>query len=100
MDTLADSEMVEAVVRKALRASFPKVKVVDVTVQSDEDDDGENVVNIMVVIQAKKADLDPKAIPAFVRKVIEALKEEKEDRFPLFNFVSKSDLGKMKSEAA
>ncbi len=98
---MTERAKVQDVVRRVLKTTFPKVNVLAINVRADEDDDDDDdAVKITVVIEADEADFNPKGIPAFVRTVIAALKQAEEQRFPLFNFVSKSDLGKLKPEAA
>jgi len=91
---------VEQIVKTALRGRFPKIHVLSVNVSDDMDDDGDIVLQIKVVFEAANGDLDPTEIPTFVREIMPLLSEAKQPGFPVVTFIAKSDLGKLKPEAA
>lgn len=87
-------------VRSVLEDVFPKIEITSINVAEHFDDDGEKVIEIQVVFDADDRDFDPRRLGELPRLIMPKLDKLKEDGFPLFSFVSKSDLGKKKTAAA
>ena len=100
MDALRSSDEVRAIVENALEKRFPRVDVVAINVRDSEDEDGDKIIDIVIVFEAKNKDFDPAKVPPFVSEIVDKLSEAEDSRFPVLSFISKSDLGKTKPEAA
>lgn len=96
MSALAPDE-IRTIVQTALTGMFPQVKVVAINLRESEDEDGNDIIDIRVVIEGR---VDPARVPLFTREVIYRLNEEEEKRFPIFSFIAKSDLGNKRPDAA
>jgi hypothetical protein len=76
------------------------LKIVALNLQRDTDRDGDPVLLITVVFDDRKKDLNPKVISGMVRKVRPTLLDLGESAFPVFTYVGRSELGKIKPDAA
>lgn len=94
---------VQKIVREILKERFPKVNVVAINVDEDEDYDGNAILRINVIFKAKDGNFDPARMRELPRLVMPKLRETVETRetgFPVFSFIADSELGKQKSERA
>ena len=91
---------VEAAIRETVHARFPKMRIVRINTRQHTDDEGDRIIDITVVYDADKKDFDPAKLRELPRLLMPKLAKVKEDGFPLFSFVARSDLGKLKPEAA
>ncbi|HVW72669.1 MAG TPA: hypothetical protein VHC39_03440 [Rhizomicrobium sp.] len=94
---------VQKIVREALKERFPKIKIIAINVEEDEDYDGNEILRINVIFRAKEGDFDPARMHELPRLVMPKLKDAVETRgtgFPLFSFIAESELGKLKAERA
>ena len=100
MDVLMDMEEFKAVIGEVLAKRFPKVHVLSINLRATESDDGNDVIDVAVVFEAKeKRDFDPSKIPLCLSDIADAL-SEKDAPFPVLSFIAKSELGKRKPEGA
>jgi hypothetical protein len=88
------------IVSSTLKTMFPEIEIVRVNVAEHRDDEGDAILEITVVFGANDRDFDSARLKELPRLIMPKLREVKEDGFPMFSFVSESDLGKMKPEAA
>ena len=90
---MRDEKKIAEVVKDTLSATFDKVKILQVTVISDADDD--DVLNIEVVFDGVPKDLDARKVTGLVRHVRPKLTAIGEGAFPLMSFISKGDAGQL-----
>jgi hypothetical protein len=89
------------IVSETLAADFRKAKIIDVRVREDRDFDGAEILRVDVLFEGSPADLDAGKLSGAVRNVRPRLVSEAgETAFPLFSFISKSDLGAERFEPA
>ena len=75
-------------------------KIVALNIRPELDRDGDPVLFITVVFDDRKRDVNPKVISGMVRKVRPTLLKAGEKAFPVFTYVGRSELGKIKPDAA
>jgi len=85
-------EEIAKVVKATLAKDFDKVTILNVKVEKALDD-GEETLHIFVVFEGAPKDLDAAAVTGAVRTVRPLLAERGYNEFPLFSFISKSDVG-------
>jgi hypothetical protein len=88
------------IIRTLLESRFDDVEIVSVNVRPDLDTDGDPVLFITIVFDGKKKQLDPRKTSGLVRRLLPKMKEAGEEGFPVFSFIAKSELGKIKPDAA
>lgn len=89
------------IVRDALASDFRKARIIDVRVREDRDYDGAEILRVDVLYEGGPADLDAGKLSGAVRNIKPRLVSEAGERaFPLFSFISKSDLGAERFEPA
>lgn len=89
-----------SLIEEVVRDRFGDASIVSVHVREDEDFDGDIVLYVTVVFDAKKP-LDSDKTNSIVRHTRHRLMHERDDRaFPVFSFVSKSDASRLKTAAA
>jgi len=89
------AKLIEAVVRQ----HFTDAVIDSVSVEKETEYEDETVFRVTVVFQGKGT-LDAGKTSGITRHVRHALLEEKEDRFPIFSFVSRSDAAGIKTATA
>jgi hypothetical protein len=75
-------------------------KIVALNIRPELDRDGDPVLFITVVFDDRMKDIHPKALTGMVRKVRPTLLKAGEKSFPVFTYVGRSELGKIKPDAA
>lgn len=91
---------IQQIVRETLEEKFPKLKIARIGVSEHTDDDGDAIIEIQVVFEGGEKDFDPAQLRELPRLIMPKLEKMDERGFPLFSFISKSDFGKRKTEAA
>jgi hypothetical protein len=76
------------------------MKISSIDLGEHLDEEGDALLKITVVFEADESDFDSARLIELPRLVMPKLEAAKENAFPLFSFVSKSDLRKSKAEAA
>ena len=101
MRNLADARLgdIKRVVKDTLSADFESVRILDVSVHSDLDTDGDEILRIEVLFDGKPKDIDARKVAGAVRQLRPRLSEISE-AFPLLSFISRSDLGRTTLEPA
>ena len=87
-------QVIESTVRDQLAPSEVSVRV-----SRGIDDDGDNILNVMVIIEAKTAP-DRGKMLGLVRHIRSNLQDATSAGFPLVRFISKRDAAKLDFEAA
>jgi hypothetical protein len=82
---------VKSIVMERLGRNFHNVKIVDVLVHADLDEDGDRVLVIDIVIEGMPEKQDKLAMSGAVRHIRPELVSAGEDAFPLISFISESD---------
>lgn len=91
---MRDIGKIARIVRNEVEADFAGVKFLDVRVNADVDSDGNDILRIDVLFDGEPRDLDAKKVAGIVRRVRpELIRLAEEQAFPLFSFISRSDLG-------
>lgn len=91
---------VQDAIERVVRKQLSDAQIDSVTVRQDVDHDGDEILRVFVIFDARKGQLDPDKTVSMVRHVREELHKLEESRFPIISYVSKSDAKRMKSAAA
>lgn len=86
-----ESTQISKIVKDTFAKEFPEIKIVNVKVSHQLDDDGDHVLRIFIIFEWKKGKVDPKKLAGAVRYLRPKLNEIKETAFPLLSFITKSD---------
>jgi hypothetical protein len=95
---LVTEAQVRDIVTEILRERVPKIKVARVNVRMGEDEDGDKIMVIKVIFEAKPNEFKPEQLSGVPREIIAKLNEADDDTFPVISFIEKSDLGNTKPE--
>ena len=79
-------EVVQTVAMDVVRKQLAPAKIIKVTVEEDNDFDGDPILQINVVFEAEGDRLDPIKGVGLIRHMREGLGEVNEHRFPTFSF--------------
>ena len=90
---------IEAASRAVLSERMRGTRIVSVQAEHDLDADGDDVLNVTVVIESASK-LDASNLASIVRHVRPRLGEVGENSFPMMSFVTQSDARKLGLEAA
>ena len=100
MDAFMGMEEIKEVIGAVLSRRFPKLHVLSINLSEVAGDNGDDIIDVSVVIEAKnKSDFDPAKIPLCLSEIIDGI-SDKDAPFPILSFIAKSELGKTKPEAA
>lgn len=97
---MIDIRNIQKIVKAEMAQRFPKAHVVDVYVESREDGEEDMTIDVKVILEAKKGDFDPTKIPDFLTAITPKIMAARQDPFPVFSFISKSEWGNRKPAAA
>jgi hypothetical protein len=89
---------VEAAIRAVVSERMKDARIVSVRAEHDFDSDGDDVLNVTVVIETASK-LDASHLASIVRHVRPKLDEVGESSFPMMSFVTQSDARKLGLEA-
>jgi hypothetical protein len=84
---------ISKVVMTTLNEHFRSVKVIDVKTSVEKDSEGDSLLRIAVIFEGEPRDIDAKEFSGAVRFVRPKLSDIAENRFPLFSFISKREIG-------
>lgn len=90
---------VQKLIDKVIKDHFGDVQIDAVHVEEDFDADGERILRVTVVFDAKKG-LDPAKSKGLVRHMRSALTETNDYLFPIIAFRSRADAKRLKAAAA
>lgn len=90
---------IEAAIRSALSDTLGGARIVSVQAEQAVDSDGEDILNVTVVIDAASK-IDPAGLAGVVRRIRPKLDELGERRFPMLSFLTEADARKLGLEAA
>lgn len=93
-------QVISDMVRRLLHDRFDDVEIVSVDVRPDVDADGDRVLFITVVFDGKRKQLDSQKTSGLARHLLPEMQEAGENGFPIFSFIAKSELAKVKPDAA
>ncbi|MBV1707649.1 MAG: hypothetical protein KGQ37_10630 [Hyphomicrobiales bacterium] len=96
----AMTNSLEKVVKQTVRQHLDGATIDTITVQPDEDSDGDPVLRITVVISSDMGAIDPRRLTSMGRIMRPKLEDLGEPGFPIFRFISKRDYKRLKHEAA
>ena len=91
-------QRLKAVFRDVLNERLEGVESVDV--QSDHDEDGNEILVVQIVFDGKQRALDPQKTSSLTRHLRPRIADIGVYAFPVISFVSKSDLGKRAAAVA
>ncbi|MCY4053571.1 MAG: hypothetical protein OXE98_06795 [Hyphomicrobiales bacterium] len=81
-------------IEKISRKTLPKGEFVKVRVKEYEDREGEEVLDVVIILEGKRK-FDAKKSIKLSRLVRDELVESDEERFPMFQFVIKEEAGEL-----
>lgn len=87
-------EKIENIVRSVLADRFDDVVIHSIDVKPDFDEDGDRILYVEVVFDGVKRSLPAKTTSGLVRSLLPKMEAIGEDRFPVFSFIAKSEIGK------
>ena len=89
---------IEAIVRKVVEPLLKGVRIVKVFAERALDSDGDEIIRITVVYEAR-APLNATAVAGMVRRLRPRLEEAAVEGFPLMSFVAKKEARELGLEA-
>ena len=89
---------IKKAIEEVVREQLAGAKIVDVQVVEDTDCDGEGIYRVMVIYAGEKLDTEKTA--SLVRYTRSRLRERDSYEFPIFRFISQSDLKRLRAAAA
>lgn len=96
---MAERHDLKQLIAKLLTEQFRDVKIESIDVQPDVDEDGEALLIVRVVFDGKHKQLDARKSSSLVRRLRPIIYNAGERAFPVFSFIAKSELGKLKSDS-
>ena len=91
---------IDEIVKQVVQKQLAPAKIVDLTVEKDEDADGDPILRIEVVFEAEGDRLDPEKVLGLGRHLHERLHQPSRttqalhssaDRFPIFSFMTSEE---------
>ena len=93
-------DLIAKIVKKILDGDFKDAKILKVNVRNDEDINGEKILRVDVIFEGAAKNIKSASVAGVVRRVRPKLFEQNETAFPVFSFISKSEIGEKHFEAA
>lgn len=93
-----DMGEIKDIVRATVEERFPGVQIEDIWVKEREDDDDDAFVEIVVVIEKPRSELDREELVGFIRHLKTNLMKKEIKKFPLLSFVNSNEARKLKRE--
>ena len=81
----------DEIVRPVVEQQLAPAQIIGLTVEEDEDADGDPVLRIEVIFEAENDRLDPKQVLGLIRHVRKPLIEMGSDRFPIFTYMTSQE---------
>lgn len=88
------------IVKTVLKSRFHGVDISSVEITPDADEDGDQFLAVRVVFVAKEKRLDASEVSGLVRRILPEMEKIGENRFPIFSFIAKSEMGKANPDSA
>ncbi|CAM4371866.1 hypothetical protein [Palleronia rufa] len=85
------TEDLRTVIRRTVEAELAPARILDVHVQEDVDHDGDPILRISVVFEAKDDRLDPRGMVGLARHLRDPLERLRVEAFPVFRFLTARD---------
>jgi hypothetical protein len=96
--------MVSAAVKKAIESTvkdrFPGGEIVSIRIQEDRDHDNDPILRIDLIVGGRARVLDPKRTIGLTGDLRSRLADVGIASFPVLSFISKSEVRKLRNEAA
>jgi len=93
-------ESIEDVVKDVVSTNFDDVVIDSIDVEADRDSDGDPILRITVVFDADINTVDGTALAGLIRHLRPRLREQNEEAFPIFRFMTKKDSDGLRRAAA
>ena len=90
----------EDIISGIVRERFADAVIDSISVEADEDSDGDPILRVTVVFDSEIAQLEPSKLAGLVRHVRPKIRNRKGAAFPIFRFMSKSDSDRLRHAAA
>jgi hypothetical protein len=87
-------ENITSIIREQLLPVFGAVRIVDVKIREDVDENGERILLVDVVFAANPNKLNARALAGAVRQVRPSLIDNNEKGFPVFTFIAQNEVTK------
>ena len=97
---MIDTQSAEDIIKRAVRSYFTREAIDSVLVTHETDADEDNVLKVTIVISDRFGGVDEGRILGLVRHIRYALAEQKQDDFPMVDFVSMAEARKMRLATA
>lgn len=94
-----DRKEIKDIIKDTLEERFPEIQIEKISVRHDFDDDGNNILNIIIVLSGKKVELDRERLVGLVRHLKTNLTQQAVNGFPLLSFVKSNEARKLKLES-
>lgn len=91
-------EDIKDIIEEVVRERLSNANIVDVRVDEDTDCDGEDVYRVSVIYAGHK--LDTEKTSSLIRYTRSRLRERNSYEFPIFRFISQSDMKRLRAAAA
>lgn len=97
---MVDEQEIRQIIENIAKDRFAGAHIVSVAVKADVDEDGEDVLIVDVVFDAKADQLDAQETSSLARRIIPEIEAIGGHGFPILSFIAKSELGNRNPEAA
>ena len=97
---MAQMAEVKRVVESVLAQEFENIDILSINITSDFDEDGDEILIVKVVFDGDRKTLDSRKTSGLARHVLPEIEKIGEKAFPIFSFIAKSELGKIRPESA
>ncbi|MFQ6550711.1 hypothetical protein AAD018_000025 [Aestuariibius insulae] len=91
--TKLEEKSIDDVVRSLVSERFDGITIVDVNIEEDVDFDGNPILRVSVVYDAKDDTSAGRSFAGLLRNLRPALHGRGEERFPVMSFVDSSEVG-------
>lgn len=90
----------EKIIAKIVGERFPDAIIDSISVDPDQDSDGEPILWITVVFDSEISELGSHEMAGLPRHLRPSLLKRQENAFPIFRFMTKRDRDRLRHEAA
>ena len=94
------SDKVKAIIRSVLESRFGDIEIHDIMIRAEEDDGGDRILFVKVILEGKPRILDPKETIGMPRRLIPLIEDAGETGFPVMSYIAKSELESLKAGAS
>ncbi|MDE0079516.1 MAG: hypothetical protein OXO50_18495 [Caldilineaceae bacterium] len=82
---------IDNVVKQVVQQQLAPARIIGLTVEESEDADGDPILRIKVIFEAKEDRLDPERVLGLIRHLRKSLNELGSNRFPVFSFMTSEE---------